>query len=198
MWYSDAEINFVSSFEEYYGDVDGFVPHFGGDCALSNLAALLPPRQLAARQISQALHLLPCNSTKINLFTRSTLEQKTSTKAVIVRRLSMILIVNVSQPFLRAKPKPNIVVFCFVDGEWVLSFLVGEYLALVDEVIPFAIFPYASDSCRCFCMVRQCEVDFVSIIGVMIDILKYFHLLGVPIEHFFEILHNWNQRNQRK
>jgi hypothetical protein len=69
------------------------------------------------------------------------------TRAVIVRSLSMTVIVNVSQPFLRAKPNHDITVSCFADGEGVLGFLVGEYLALVDEVIPFTIFPDTSDSC---------------------------------------------------
>jgi hypothetical protein len=101
----------------------------------------------------------------------------------------MIKIVTSSQSFLRAKPKTDITACCFDDGERVLGYLVGEYLAFVDEIIPIAI-PYASDPCRCPCQVGQFVVDFVSIIGVMIDILKYFHLLGVPIEHFFKIRHN--------
>jgi hypothetical protein len=68
------------------------------------LTALLPPRKLEARQISHTLHRLLCNSTYVNLFARSTLPQITSPLAVIVCRLSMLPIVNVSQPHLRAKP----------------------------------------------------------------------------------------------
>jgi hypothetical protein len=59
----------------------------------------------------------------------------------------MPVIFNVSQPFLSAKPNHDIAGFCFVDGDRVPGFLVGEYLALVDEVIPFRIFPDTSDSC---------------------------------------------------
>jgi hypothetical protein len=59
----------------------------------------------------------------------------------------MTVIVNVSQPFLSAKPNHGIPACCFVDSKRVLGFLVGEYLALVDEVIPFVILPDASDSC---------------------------------------------------
>jgi hypothetical protein len=73
--YSDTDINLVSNAVKYYGDVDGLVPHSGGDLALYNLAALLPPRQFVAHQISHALHRLSCNSTNTNLFVRSTLYQ---------------------------------------------------------------------------------------------------------------------------
>jgi hypothetical protein len=164
MWYSDAEINFVSSAAEYYGDIDGFVPHSGGDWAVCNSYSLLVPRQLAARQISHALHRLPCSSTNANVFARSTLPQITII-AVIVCRLSMIIIVNVSQPFFRAKPNHDTAIFFFVDGEWVLGFLVGEYLALVDEVIIFTISPCASDPCRCPCQIGQ-RVLLVARVGL--------------------------------
>jgi hypothetical protein len=84
----------------------------------------------------------------------------------------MTVIINVSQPFLSAKPNKDISVCCFVDGEWVLGFLVGEYLAFVDEVIPYTIFPCASDPCPRPCQVGQFEVELVSIIGVMINLLR--------------------------
>jgi hypothetical protein len=60
----------------------------------------------------------------------------------------MIIIVNVSQSFLRAKSNHDKFECCFVDGERVLGFLVGEYLALVDEVIPFIFFPEPNDPCQ--------------------------------------------------
>jgi hypothetical protein len=69
----------------------------------------------------------------------------------------MTVIVNVSQPFLRAKPNKDIAVCCFVDGERVLDFLVGEYLALADEVIMATTAPCTSDSCQHPCQVDQCE-----------------------------------------
>jgi hypothetical protein len=55
--------------------------------------------------------------------------------ATIIRRLSMIIIVYVSQSFLRAKTNHDIAACCSVDCERVSGFLVWEYLALVDEVI---------------------------------------------------------------
>jgi hypothetical protein len=114
--YSDAQINLVSSHPEHYGNVDGLVLHPNGDLALYNLATLLPPRQFVALQISHALHRLPSNSTNVNLFATSALVQIASIPATIVRGLSMTVIVNVSQPFLCAKPNFDIIACCF-DGE---------------------------------------------------------------------------------
>jgi hypothetical protein len=157
---------------EYYGDVDGFVPHSGGDHALCDLAALLPPRQLAARQISHTIYRLPNNSiTKAKLYRRSILVQITRNRTAIVRNLSLTVFAKFSQPFPRAKPNHNIAVFCFVDSDRVLGFLVWEYLALVDEVIKTTI-PYASDSCRHPCQVDQFIAPLLIIIGVMINLLK--------------------------
>jgi hypothetical protein len=103
----------------------------------------------------------------------------------------MIVVVNVSQPFLRAKPNHDGSVCCFVDGERVLGFLAWKYLALVDEVIPFRIFPCANDPCQCPCQVGQCVVVLVGIAGVMINLLKYLYLLGALLNYLFALL-NWN------
>jgi hypothetical protein len=176
---------------EYYGDVDWFVPHSGGDCALNEFNALLPPRQGAARQICHALHRLPFNSTNASFLLRSTLIQIARTPAEIVRRLSMRPIGNVSQPFLCAKPNQDTAVFCLVDCEQVPGFLVGEYLALVDEVI-ITIISYTSDSCRCPCQVGQCKVFLVGVVGVMINLLKCFYFLEFLQIYLFAYLLNRN------
>jgi hypothetical protein len=102
----------------------------------------------------------------------------------------MLVINNVSQSFLRAKPNHHIVVWCFIDGERVLSILVGKYLTLVDKVIITTI-PYASDSCRRLCQGVQCVVLLVGVVGVMINLLKYSYLLIALHDHLFALL-NWN------
>jgi hypothetical protein len=83
----------------------------------------------------------------------------------------MIVIDNVSQPFLRAKPNHETAACCFIDGERVLGFLVRKYLTLVDEVI-ITIIPCASDPYRRPCQVGQYVVYLVGIFRVMINLLE--------------------------
>jgi hypothetical protein len=131
-----VKINLISIIANYDWDVDGPVPHLIGDIAFSDLFPLLPPWQLVVRQVSQALYRFSCTKSNAIYFVRSTLPQKAFSLAMIVSRISSTIIALDTKPIFRTKSSHYRTTICFIDSEWELCFLVWEYLALIDEVIP--------------------------------------------------------------
>jgi hypothetical protein len=131
-----VKINLISIIANHDRDVDGLVSHLIGDVAFSDLFPLLPPWQLVARQVSRALYRFSCTKSNVTYFVRSTLPQKACSLAMIVSRISSTIVTLDTKPILRTKSNHYRTIICFIDSEWELCFLVWEYLALIDEVIP--------------------------------------------------------------